>query len=149
MDNWKILITFTYPHEAHMAKGFLESEGIDTEIRDEYTAQVNNFYSNAIGGVKILIEESNYENGLKILQKGGFVNPDNAENEIKIDNVRLDRTADKSLCPFCHSKNIGKNKEANILTIVVFFILGAFFPIFKSSYTCFDCEKKWKFDKKQ
>ena len=41
-------VTFTYPHEAHLAKNYLESEGIETEIRDELTAQVNNFYSNAI-----------------------------------------------------------------------------------------------------
>lgn len=57
MNNWETLITFTYPHEAHMAMGFLESEGIRTIIRDEMTVQVQNFYSNAIGGVKLLVQQ--------------------------------------------------------------------------------------------
>ncbi len=37
MINWETLITFTYPHEAHMAKLFLEYEGIETMIQDEKT----------------------------------------------------------------------------------------------------------------
>ena len=43
MNYWEILISFTYPHEAHMAKGFLESEGIKTLIQEEMTTQVKIF----------------------------------------------------------------------------------------------------------
>jgi hypothetical protein len=39
-----------------MAKNYYESAGIDTFLRDELTAQVDNFYSNAIGGVKLQIK---------------------------------------------------------------------------------------------
>jgi len=54
MKDWVTLLTFTYPHEAHLAKGRLESEGIEVQITDELTVQAYNLYSNAIGGVKLM-----------------------------------------------------------------------------------------------
>lgn len=83
MNKWKIILTFTYPHEAYIAKGKLESEGIPVQIRDELTAQVNNFYSNAIGGVKLLVQEKNYEIALKILVESGQIKePEQTENKL-------------------------------------------------------------------
>jgi hypothetical protein len=73
MNNWNTIISFTYPHEAHLAKGRLESEGIDVIIKDELTAQVNNFYSNAIGGVKLLVKDSDYDSAYKILIESGYI----------------------------------------------------------------------------
>jgi hypothetical protein len=52
IDNWKTILTFTYPHEANIAKAYLNSEGIETIIQNEMTAQLNNVYSNAIGESK-------------------------------------------------------------------------------------------------
>ncbi len=46
---------FTYPHEAYVIRGRLESEGIQTFLKDEMTVQVHNFYSNAVGGVKLQV----------------------------------------------------------------------------------------------
>jgi len=37
MEDWPVLITFTYPHEAHLVKGYLASNGIKTIIHDELT----------------------------------------------------------------------------------------------------------------
>ncbi|MCD4730588.1 MAG: DUF2007 domain-containing protein [Bacteroidales bacterium] len=73
MDNWITIISFTYPHEAHMAKAKLESEGIETIIQDELTAQVNNFYSNAIGGVKLLVKESDARRANEILKESKVI----------------------------------------------------------------------------
>jgi hypothetical protein len=47
------LATFMYPHEAHLAMGKLDAHGIESSLQDELTIQINNFYSNAIGGVKL------------------------------------------------------------------------------------------------
>lgn len=68
-------MSFTYPHEAHLAKIKLESEGIETILKDELTAQVNNFYSNAIGGVKLLVKDENLVEATQIMIDGGFLNP--------------------------------------------------------------------------
>ncbi len=147
MENWKIVMRFTYPHEAHMVKVYLESEGFSVMIRDELTAQVNNFYSGAIGGVKLLIQESVYDEGIKTLQQGGYLMKENQENRFKIEQVKLISKAQMKKCPFCGSDNIGKNSELNIFAVFFLIILGALFPIFKSTYKCFECFKNWKFVK--
>jgi hypothetical protein len=146
MDNLKTIITFTFPQDANLAKGFLESEGLETYIKDELTAQVNNFYSNAIGGVKLQVNENDYENGIRLLQKGGYINSDDKKDEIKIEIVHLDKSTNKKICPFCKSDNIGKKKVPNIVTIILL-IFSILFPIFISSYICYDCNKAWKFKK--
>lgn len=66
--NWITVHAFTYPHEAHMAKVKLESEGIEVRLLDELTAQVNNFYSNAIGGVKLQVKEGQEDTAKEILE---------------------------------------------------------------------------------
>lgn len=148
MKNLRTLITFTQPLDAHIAGGFLESAGIETFIKDEFTAQVYNFYSNAIGGVKLQVYEDEYVTGIEILRNGGYI-IDEDQEETPIEIVPLTKTTDKTICPFCHSTNIGKKKEPNILTVVVYFILGGIFPIFKKSYTCYDCERVWKYRKEE
>ncbi len=72
-DNWINIITFTYPHEAHLAKGKLESEGIQVQIVDEMTVQVHNFYSQAIGGVKLSVPIDEAEEARKILVGSGYI----------------------------------------------------------------------------
>lgn len=143
MENWQTVITFTQPHEAHMAKSVLESEGIETLIQDEFVAQVHNFYSNAIGGVKLKIKDHDLEKGISVLQRGGYIKPENEEKR-NIEYVPLSSTINKSICPFCQSDNIGRKNVVNILTVILYFLLGALFPIFKRSHVCYDCNKLWK-----
>ena len=72
MSDWVVIFSFTYPHEAYVAKGLLESNGIEVLLKDEMTTQVYNFYSNAIGGVKIQVKKSDVEGAKKILKEGGY-----------------------------------------------------------------------------
>ena len=41
--------------EAHLAKGKLAAEGIEAEIYDEHVVGINWLYSNAVGGVKLVV----------------------------------------------------------------------------------------------
>ncbi|MCK9305245.1 MAG: DUF2007 domain-containing protein [Bacteroidales bacterium] len=145
MDNWKTIISFTYPHEAHMAKGYLESEGIETLIQDEMTVQVNNFYSNAIGGVKILIRDKDYEEALKILKKGGYIIEQNKEEGLKIETYNIKSESEKYKCPYCGSENIERAKRPNFLAVIGVLIINTFFPFYQRYYHCFDCKKEWIF----
>lgn len=147
MDKWVKIIAFTYPHEAHMANAYLRSEGITTILKDELTTQVINFYSNAIGGVKILVHENDAEQSIKLLKEGGYINPPAESKNKTTEIVKLNTIRDKSCCPFCKSKNISRKKHPNILTVILFFILGAIFPFCKRNYICFDCGKEWKYHK--
>ena len=126
MDDWKTIITFTRPQEAYMAKGYLESQGIESFIMDDMTAQVNFLYSNAIGGVKVLVSDADYERGIEILKKGGYIKMNIAETKSQFNIVSADKKTDKKICPFCQSDNIGKKKGLNILSPLIYFILGLF-----------------------
>lgn len=73
MDNWTVIISFTYGYEAHLAKSKLESEEIEVLIRDELNAQVCEAGANAVGGVKLCVRESDVVRAIHLLQKGGFL----------------------------------------------------------------------------
>jgi hypothetical protein len=147
MDNLITVISFTYPHEAHMAKGYLESNGIETFIKDEYTVQVNNFYSNAVGGVKLLTKESDYDKSIQLLKDVDYIKDKNLKNNYKIEIQKINIETNKTICPYCKSENIRRNKNINIWLVPIYIILGTIFPIYKLSYKCFDCDKEWKYKK--
>ena len=73
MDRLITAITFTFPHDAHLAKAKLESEGVEVFIKDEMTVQVHNFYSNAIGGVKLQVRSADLDNAQHILVESGYI----------------------------------------------------------------------------
>ena len=149
MDDLKTLISFTYPHEAHMAKGYLESNGIESILKDEMTVSVNNFYSNAVGGVKLLVQNSDYDNGIRLLKDSGYISDNKIMDSFVINVIKIDKEEDEKICPFCKSENIAKNKKISIWIIPVYVIIGTIFPIFRSSFKCFDCNKEWRFTKKK
>ncbi|MEN8225742.1 MAG: DUF2007 domain-containing protein [Bacteroidota bacterium] len=121
MNNWKIIITFTYPHEAHLAKVKLESEDIPVQIRDELTAQVNNFYSNAIGGVKLLVQEKDFSRALELLIESGQI-------------IKTEQSGNKFLSRFDKISSklplIGKSiPELRLIIIVAFLLIVIITPI--------------------
>lgn len=144
-DTWKTLMVFTYPHEAHLAESYLKSEGIDCVLVDEMTVQVHNFYSNAIGGIKLQVRESDYAEGLEVLKKGAYAPSESVSS--KVVRVSMSDHVDQEHCPFCQSENISLNRKPDVLMIIVYFISGLLFPFMKRSYTCFDCGRHWKFVK--
>ncbi|GAO30811.1 putative signal transducing protein [Geofilum rubicundum] len=145
----KTIQTFVYPLEAHVVKTYLKSEGINSEIRDEMTVQVNNFYSHAIGGVKLLVKEEERGRGIEVLKKGGFIK-ESKTNTQPIDLVYTNKGFNKEICPFCQSDNISIKKVPSIWTVLVIFVfvLNAVFPVFfKKTYKCYSCDKEWRLRK--
>jgi len=55
MNNQIQIAAFSFPHEAHMAKASLEAANIPALIADEYTINMDWFYSNALGGVRLFV----------------------------------------------------------------------------------------------
>ena len=73
MEGWTTILTFSYPHEAHMAKNKLESEGIEVIMLDELISQVYNINPSTIGGVKLLVPDAEYPQAYRILVVGGYI----------------------------------------------------------------------------
>jgi hypothetical protein len=67
-----LIRTFSFPQEAYMAKLALESRGVEVALEDELTAQVLNFYANAIGGVKLFVDAERVDFAYRILIEDGY-----------------------------------------------------------------------------
>lgn len=117
MDQWFFLLSFTYVHEAYLPKGKLETEGIEVLLKDELT-----FYSNATGGVRLFVKESDYLDAYNILFDLGYIKkPIMKPNNFL---VRFDQ---------CSSKLPLFGKSIIELRLVLFFLLGLLvimFPVF-------------------
>ncbi len=136
------ILTFTYVHEAHLAKSLLESEEVPVFIKNELTTQVISIYSNAIGGVELQVPEIDQVKAYNILVEGGFITK--KEKSTTIDIFKKTKLTNTKTCPFCNSDNISKKRQLNIISVFVFFILGAISPIFRATYICHNCSKEWK-----
>ena len=144
MDNWVRIISFAYPHEAHMAKSLLEASGIEVIVIDEMTIQVYNFYSNAIGGVKLYVESSNVEEALLLLESGGYIVKEWSKAKDKIEFFSEEY---KDLCPYCNSHNVVKKKMPGYIFVLSILLLSFPLPFLKGAYYCYDCFRDWKIDK--
>lgn len=139
MDNWITVITFVYPQEAYLAKSMLENYEIEVFIKDELTTQVNNFYSTAIGGVKLQVPLEDRDRALKLLQEAGYINePEEPEEELTFPSEYA------SVCPYCQSENVSKKKQPGYIFVFSFLLLGLPLPFLRKSYHCFECGKSWK-----
>ena len=143
MNDWTVIITFIYPHEAHLAKGVLESEGLDVQIKDEMTAQVNNFYSTAIGGVKLLVRQEDAERAYNVLKESGYIKE---EEKTEKEETTLETFSKEysQQCPYCQSDNVIKQKTPGYIVLFSILLLGIPLPFMKKTYYCFDCRKEWK-----
>lgn len=140
MNDWITIITFNTPQDAYLAKAKLESEEIETFLKDELTNQVLNVYS-ITSGVKLQVSGADYDRACEILTGAGYTLD---SIDMEIETVQLDKNVDKNKCPFCLSKHISIVRRPVIFE-VVYAILGLFSPLFKKSYKCRDCGKEWRF----
>ena len=134
-------MTFAHPMELAVLQTRLESEDIECRILDELIVQVNPFFSNAIGGVKLQVKESDIPRAIEILKVGGYIKDDNAQpskNKMKFAN------ATSMECPNCGSGEILKNKISKKAFAISILFLGFPLPFISKTYHCFDCGQNFK-----
>jgi hypothetical protein len=73
MEEYVTVITFTLPQDAYIIKGRLEADDIECFLKDELTVQVDNFYTNALGGVKLQVKQSDKERTIELLREAGYL----------------------------------------------------------------------------
>jgi hypothetical protein len=124
-ENYTILAVFEYSTEAQLVKSKLDSEGIKTMLMDEKTIDTDPMISQAIGGVKLLVHNSDLEKSSGIY------------NEIRT--YQKDVEGKDMHCEKCSSVKIlvAPPQRKN-----VFYML---FPFFESrKFICNDCKTIFK-----
>lgn len=72
-DPFITVAVFSLPQEAYVIRSKLQAMGIEVMLKDELTVQVDNFLSNALGGVKLQVRESALELARPILLEAGLI----------------------------------------------------------------------------
>ena len=76
--------------ELAILRGRLDADGIECRVLDELTVQVNPFYSNAIGGIKLQVKERDIQRAVEILKEGGYIKDEDLQppkSQTKLDNA--------------------------------------------------------------
>jgi len=124
-DNYTVLAVFEYSTEAQTYKSKLDSENIKTMLADEKTIDSDPLISLAIGGVKLLVHNNDFERATEI------------DNDIRP--YRQDENGNDLHCPSCNSTRIlmaPPNRKKFIYML---------FPFFeKSKKICNDCQTEFK-----
>jgi DNA-directed RNA polymerase subunit M/transcription elongation factor TFIIS len=113
--------------EADMLCMKLESTGIKTFIPDQSTTSIQPFYSNAIGGIRIQIDESDLSRARELLRD------------------ELPQAA-KGLfeCPECKSDAVRYEKVSKRFAFLTLLLIGIPLLWFKRQCKCEACGHKWK-----
>lgn len=116
--------SFTEPYKAQILQGRLLSEGIPSEILDSEIASINWMYSNAVGGVKVNVDEEYVEDALRII---GDKTPPEYEAGSR-----------NAVCPHCGSTAVGSTHPSKLWLILSLILLVPFFFRTKK-WKCGDC----------
>lgn len=55
MSGLVVVAAYSFPHEAQLARATLEGAGIAALVADDHVVRMNWLFSNAVGGVKVLV----------------------------------------------------------------------------------------------
>jgi len=125
--NFVTLETFDNYIDANLLMNRLEQAGIDCWLKDEASVPLIPGLSNAIGGIKLMIDEKDTDKSVQILH---------VVKEIKRRSFA---------CPHCNSHNIQhvttNRKAANIISAIRTLLSGKHAAGIKQVWYCFHCRE--------
>ncbi len=128
---WIVIKTFSFPYEAQIAKTQLEAFGIPVYIENEHTINMDWFYSNALGGVRLLVPENYVDEAKSFLEKDFS------------DELEQKFGESKECCPVCGSLDIEVNTKGKKSAFLAFMCFGLPLVSFKNGNRCKRCGHFW------
>ena len=119
--------------EAELAQGKLESAGIDSFVADENIVRMDWFYSNAIGGLRLMVKPEDADAAVTILDEPI---PDQITQEDP------DLTYTQPHCPKCDSLDVSFETLDRPLSYGLMY-LNLPFPVSKHNWKCQKCGAEW------
>lgn len=121
MSNLAVVARYSFPLDAQIAKSNLESAGIAAYIADEHTINMQWLYSDALGGVRVLVAVSDLEEAREILGE------DFSPSVIEASGSGGEEVSERC-CSYCGSRNMALYTKGKKSAFVIFILLG--FPLF-------------------
>jgi len=126
-----IVRTFANFSEALIARGLLDYSGVSCHLADETTIGSNPMFSQALGGVRLFVRQSELDDATKLLDQA-------IPDSIEVPGVG---TYIQPRCPQCYSLDItfGELNDAAKVSLP----LGLPLPISRHDWTCHKCGARW------
>ncbi len=121
--------------EALLAKGSLESAGIECFLADENLVRLDWFISNFIGGIKLNVHPADFENARKLLDEPIL-------EGLYVQGVGL---YEQPRCPKCQSLDVNFQELDRPIAYMSAF-LRVPIPIQRPAWRCHGCDAEWEDD---
>ncbi len=131
-EDFATIRTFTVLADALLAKTVLDSAEIECFLFDENVIRMDWFYSNAVGGVKLLVRARDAAAATELL------------NQKSPEGFAVDGAADykQPRCPKCGSLDISFGESGKRLSYVTV-ALGVPLPVKRGGWKCHSCGHSW------
>lgn len=122
--------------DARLLQSYLDSEGIESFIFDEFTVDLNPLISNAIGGIRLQVREEDLERALELIDTYNH-------------KPYLDNEGKEVACPKCGSTRLfgdfNSMKNAGSVFAAITSIIFGVLPLYrKRVYRCKACETEFE-----
>jgi VIT1/CCC1 family predicted Fe2+/Mn2+ transporter len=119
--------------EALLAKGSLESAGIEAYLVDDNMVRMDWFYSNLLGGIKLKVRTEDVDAANEILSQP-------IPEAIEVEGVG---SYEQPTCPNCQSLDVSY-RQLNKLVSYGSLYLGVPIPLQSKAWTCQTCGSNWE-----
>jgi hypothetical protein len=119
--------------EAMVAKSMMDSAGIESILSDENLVRLDWFYSNLVGGIKLMVREEDAETARKVLEQ-------NIPEKLEVTGVGEYL---QPPCPQCGSLDVSFN-ELNKQIAYPGFFLGLPIHVNRKGGKCHACGHEWE-----
>jgi hypothetical protein len=128
-----VVRAFSHPHEAHLACSALQAAGIHATLADDHIVAAAWLYSNAVGGVKVLVPAEDAAAAQEVLDTPAAIDADPGAGGG--DAPAFEATS----CPRCGSHNVGSVTPGRRLLFLSWLVIGIpVFPVMRRT-KCRDC----------
>lgn len=128
--SYTLLNTYDNYIEANLHLLQLQEEGINCWLKDEHTVTIDPLLSNAIGGIKLMVHETQKERAKDLLR------------------TIINKAKENKACPHCGSLNVeyiaSNRKASNWFSAIFTYLIGGYAIAAEKIYHCFDCGKEFE-----
>lgn len=118
--------------EALLAKGSLESAGIECRLLDDNMVRLDWFWSNLLGGVRLQVPASDADAAIAILNEP-------IPEDLEVPGVG---TYQQPSCPKCHSLDVAYQELYAPVAYISAYI-GLPIPMERAGWRCHSCNAEW------
>jgi hypothetical protein len=122
--------------EASVARSMLDSAGIECFLADDNLVRLDWFYSNLIGGIKLLVCEKDAEAASKLLDQGTL-------EKFEVEGIG---EYQQPHCPNCGSMDISLDALNKPVTFGAMFLTNLPVPLTTKGWKCHSCKQQWSED---